>query len=285
MNPAPVPTPYGNWWGEGDEKVFVDDDRAPSIFGTGSEDYFNYSWSSPDIFVFPYCGQPRNDGPGNRGYVTNYRWHVLDAIPFKSSVRFYMELFSHERTPGMSYARIGYHYARPGLTDDHQSLMPDDLRLPVLPENWQPAARMGAANAVFFAAEDVATDAEDTHLTDGRLWAGGKMLVWTPTNDRRQKSFKIPVSLAGKQQINVAFAMTEKSGRVAFRLDGQPLLLENEAEDVDLHCPYRTLLRSIALMPVELQAGNHTLALEAKATPDGVANPEVGIDFIWLQGK
>ena len=285
MNPAAVPTPYGNWWGEGDEKIFVDDDRAPSIFGTGSEDYFNYSWSSPDVFLFPYCGQPRNDGPGNRGFVTNYRWHVLDSIPFKNSVRFYMELCSHERTPGMSYARIGYHYARPGLTDDHQTLMPDDLRLPLLPENWQPAARMGAANAVFFAAEDIATDAEATHLTDGRLWAGGKLLIWTPTKDRGQKSFKIPVTLAGRQQIHVAFAMTARSGKIAFHLDGQPLLLENEADDVDLHCPYRTLLRSIALMPVELQAGDHTLTLEAKDTPDETANSEVGIDFIWVQRK
>lgn len=285
MNPAAVPTPYGNWWGEGDEKVFVDDDRTPSIFGTGSEDYFNYSWSSPDIFVFPYCGQPRNDGPGNRGYVTNYRWHILDAIPFKDNIRFYMELFSHERTPGMSYARIAYHYARPGLTDDHQMLMPDDLRLPLLPENWQPAARMGAANALFFAAEDLATDAEATHLADGRLWAGGKVLVWTPTKNHNQKSFKIPASIAGRQQIHVAFAMTARSGKIAFRLDGQPLLLENEAEDVDLYCPYRTLLRSIALMPADLQAGDHTLTLEARDSPDEVANPEVGIDFIWLQRK
>ena len=79
MNPCPVPTPGGNWWGEGDEKVFVDEDTRPSIFGTGSEDYFNYSWSSPDIFAYPYCGQPRNDGPGNRGFVTNFRWHVLDC--------------------------------------------------------------------------------------------------------------------------------------------------------------------------------------------------------------
>ena len=285
MNPAAVPTPYGNWWGEGDEKVFVDDDRTPSIFGTGSEDYFNYSWSSPDIFVFPYCGQPRNDGPGNRGYVTNYRWHILDAIPFKDNIRFYMELFSHERTPGMSYARIAYHYARPGLTDDHQMLMPDDLRLPLLPENWQPAARMGAANALFFAAEDLATDAEATHLADGRLWAGGKVLVWTPTKNHNQKSFKIPASIAGRQQIHVAFAMTARSGKIAFRLDGQPLLLENEAEDVDLYCPYRTLLRRIALMPADLQAGDHTLTLEARDSPDEVANPEVGIDFIWLQRK
>lgn len=285
MNPSAVPTPYGNWWGEGDEKVFVDEDRVPSIFGTGSEDYFNYSWSSPDIFACPYCGQPRNDGPGNRGFVTNYRWHVLDSIPFKNNIRFYMELFSHERTPGMSYARIGYHYARPGLTDDHQAIMPDDVALPALPDNWQPAARMGAANAVFFAAEDVAADGEATHLTDGRLWAGGKLLIWTPTKDRDQKSFKIPISFTGKQQIHVALAMTAQSGRIAFRLDGQPVLLADGAEDVDLYCPYRILLRSIALMPMELETGSHTLMLELKDAPGGVTNPEVGIDFIWVQRK
>jgi len=285
MNPSPVPTSYGNWWGEGDEKVFVDDDRVPSIFGTGSEDYFNYSWSSPDIFAWPYCGQPRNDGPGNRGFVTNYRWHVLDSIPFKNNIRFYMELFSHERTPGLSYARIGYHYARPGLTDDHQAIMPDDLRLPALPENWQPAARMGAANAVFFAAEDVVTDSEATHLKDGRIWAGGKLLVWTPTKDRSQKSFEIPVGLTAKQQIHVALAMTAQSGKIAFRIDGRRLLLEDRAEDIDLYCPYRTLLRSIALMPVELETGNHTLTLELKDVPEGITNPEIGIDFIWVQRK
>jgi hypothetical protein len=185
----------------------------------------------------------------------------------------------------MSYARIGYHYAKPGLTDDHQAIMPDDLQLPVLPENWQPAARMGAANAVFFAAEDIVADGEATHLKDGRLWAGGKLLVWTPTKDRNQKSFNIPISSAGKQQIYVALAMTAQSGKIAFRIDGQPVILEDRTEDINLYCPYRTLLRSIALMPVELQTGKHTLTLELKDAPDGIKNPEVGIDFIWVQRK
>jgi hypothetical protein len=194
MNPSPIPTPYGNWWGEGDEKIFVDGEATPSTFGTGSEDYFNYSWSSPDIFTYPYCGQPRNDGPGNRGYVTNYRWHVLDAIPFRDSIRFYMELYSHERTPGMSYARIGYHYARPGVTDDHQALMPSDLRLVPLPENWRPAARMGAAKSVFFQAEETVVDGAGTELQEARLWAGGKLLAWTPQKKGERKSFKISVA-------------------------------------------------------------------------------------------
>lgn len=285
MNPCPVPTSYGNWWGEGDEKVFVDDDRVPSIFGTGSEDYFNYSWSSPDIFAWPYCGQPRNDGPGNRGFVTNYRWNVLDSIPFKNDIRFYMELFSHERTPGLSYTRIGYHYARPGLTDDHLVIMPDDLQLPMLPKNWQPAARMGAANSVFFAAEEIVTNTNATHLEDGRIWAGGKLLVWTPTEDDSKKSFEIPVSLTGKQQIHVALALNPQSGMISFSLDGKKLLLEDSTEDVNLYRPYRTLLRSIALKIVELQTGKHTLTLEWESAPDDVTNPEVGIDFIWVQQK
>lgn len=285
MNPSPIPTPYGNWWGEGDEKIFVDGEATPSTFGTGSEDYFNYSWSSPDIFLFPCCGQPRNDGPGNRGYVTNYRWHVLDAIPFQSSIRFYMELFSHERTPGMSYARIGYHYARPGVTDDHLALMPKDLQLVPLPENWQPAARMGAARSVFFQAEGVLADAGETTLRESRLWAGGKLLVWTPQKKGDLKSFKIPVAKEGKKQIHVALSLTPASGRVAFHLDGQPLPLGNGATSLDLRDPHRTLLRSMDMKPGELTVGEHVLAIESLDEPGSSGKPEIGVDFIWVQDR
>ncbi len=285
LNPNEVPTPYGNWWGEGDEKIFVDGEATPSIFGTGSEDYFNYSWSSPDIFLYPYCGQPRNDGPGNRGFVTNYRWHILDPIPFRQSIRFYMELFSHERTEGMSYARIGYHYARPGVTDDHLAIMPADLRAPVLPKGWQPAARMGAANSVFFTSEDCVTDRENMRVEPGALWAGARLLVWTPGQVGDRKEFKLNIDSAGSKQINVAFAMTPRSGKVGFYLDGDPLQVSNRSETVDLYRPYRTLLRRVALMPGELTAGEHTLTLEWKGAGDRVEKPEVGIDFFWVQRR
>lgn len=285
MNPARVPTPYGNWWGEGDEKVFVDDDALPSIFGTGSEDYFNYSWSSPDIFIFPYCGQPRNDGPGNRGFVTNYRWHVLDPIPFRDNLRFYMELYSHERTVGLSYARIGYHYAQPGVTDDFLPIKPADLRAPLLPETWQPAARMGAANSVFFAAEEVLVAAQTVRRDAGRLWGGGRLLVWTPRKSDETVEFRIPIESAGKKQINIAMAMTPQSGEVAFRLDGKPMPLASRADSADLYRPYRTLLRRVALMPGELAEGEHTLTIELKGTPESVSDPEIGIDFIWVQNR
>ncbi|MCP4452325.1 MAG: DUF2961 domain-containing protein, partial [Planctomycetes bacterium] len=279
MNPSPVPTPYGNWWGEGDEKIFVDDDVTPSTFGTGSEDYFNYSWSSPDIFLFPYCGQPRNDGPGNRGFVTNYRWHVLDCLPFHDSIRFYMELYSHERVPGMSYARIAYHYARPGVTDDHQVLMPGDLQLPRLPESWQPAARMGARDSVFHAAEAIVSDRAMTRLDQGRLWAGGQLLVWTPRAKGDKKTLTFAIDSAGKKQVNLVLARTPRAGKVAISLDGKPLA------EADLFRPYRTLHRNIALPPLELAQGDHTVTLEFEGAAKDASETEIGIDFVWVQKK
>jgi hypothetical protein len=149
MNPSGVPTAGGNWWGEGDEKFLVDGELSPSTFGTGSEDYFNYSWSRCDLFDHPYCGQPLDSGPDTAGYVSNHRFQVLDAIPFERSFAAFLELWSHRRTPGLSYGRIAYHYARPGAVDDHRGLTPADLNIPALPKRKLDAAG-GAAGARFF---------------------------------------------------------------------------------------------------------------------------------------
>ena len=40
----PIDHPLDGWWGEGDEKVWVDDDDFPPYIGTGSEDYFGDAW-------------------------------------------------------------------------------------------------------------------------------------------------------------------------------------------------------------------------------------------------
>ena len=282
LNPNPVPTPYGSWWGEGDEKVFVDDEPEPSIFGTGSEDYYNYSWSSPDIFFFPYCGQPRNDGPGNRGFVTNYRWHILDAIPFQRNIRFFMELYSHEQTPGLSYARTAYHYARPGLTDDHLAIMPEDLRPQRLPP-WEPAMRMGARNSVVHRAEDLITDRRDTRFAAGRIWAGDRLLVWNPRSEGASKTFTLPIAESGTYRIHVTAGLTPRSGRFAPAVDGQAVQLRSRQDVVDLYRPYRTLLRDFALQDLELDSGRHSLVLTYRGAPEGIAAPEIGIDFIWIQ--
>ena len=51
--------PGAAWWGEGDEKIYVDGERFPSLFGTGTEDYFGYAWSTPERFAHAYHAQTR----------------------------------------------------------------------------------------------------------------------------------------------------------------------------------------------------------------------------------
>ncbi len=277
LNPAAVPTPWGGWWGEGDEKVFVDGDRVPSIFGTGSEDYYNYSWSSPDIFFFPYCGQPRNDGPGNRGFVTNFRWHVLDRIPFADSMDFRMELCSHERTPGFSYARTGYYYARPGAIDDHKAITPSDVRELRLPEAWRPAARFGARDSVFIPAEEAVTVRKNTEIVEGRLWEGGRLLVWTPEKPGERMELKVRVDSPGRTQIHLTAALTPRSGTIIARLDDQKPMT------IGLHEPSRTQLRTFSLEPEIPGPGEHTITIEFLEAGPGVSRPEIGLDFISVQ--
>jgi hypothetical protein len=283
LNPNDVPTPYGNWWGEGDEKIFVDEDVVPSVFGTGSEDYYNYSWSSPEIFSFPYCGQPRNDGPGNRGFVTNFRWHILDPLPFQNLIRFSMELYSHERTPGLSYARIGYHYARPGVSDDHVAIMPEDLRHLELPEVWQPAARMGARDSVFYESERIVRERIHTRRMPGRLWSGGWLLTWYPRNPGESKAFSFRIDEKGSFRIHFAAALNPAAGEIAVALDDHFMSLADGQKSISLNRPYRTLLRNFTLPAAELEPGWHTLIIKFEGAPADIEKPEIGVDFIWVQ--
>ena len=278
LNPNDVPSPGGNWWGEGDEKIFVDGDVRPSTFGTGSEDYYNYAWSSPDIFVFPYCGQPRNDGPANRGFVTNNRWHIVDPLPFREGLSFYMEFFPHEYNRGMAYGRIGYHYGRPGITDDHLAATREDVRTQPLPANWHPAARGGAKNSVFHETETVVTGNPASRMDANRLYTGGHCFVWQPVEKGETLELEVPVDETGAYVIRFCAAVRPGSGAFSAQVNGHDAGLDR----VDLQNPYRTMLRCFSTKGLKLEKGPNTITLTLEGGEEGA---EIGLDFIWLQQR
>jgi hypothetical protein len=278
LNPNEVPSSGGNWWGEGDEKVFTDEDVRPSIFGTGSEDYYNYAWSAGDIFVYPYCAQPRNDGPANRGFVTNNRWHIVDDLPFRSRLSFYMELFPHETNQNMAYGRISYHYARPGLMDDSMPITREDVRRQVLPAGWMPAARGAAHDSTFFQAEDQVEGKPDFTQVEGNLWARGSYLQWRPQKEGDEIAFKIPAPSDGLYAVLAAFARDADSGKVSLWVNGSFVKLGGEFGTADLAMPYRTVLQCLGAGAVKLNKGDNDVALRYEGGPKNI-----GIDFLWIQ--
>ena len=110
-----------SWWGEGDEKIYVDGELFPSHFGTGTEDYFGYAWGTAAPFEAPFHAQPRGEANKGCGHTTNTRTRVLDRIPFQKSFKLNMELM-HWRSGGtVDYATTTYWYARDGANGNGQT--------------------------------------------------------------------------------------------------------------------------------------------------------------------
>ena len=83
-----------SWYGEGDEKIWVDNESFPSHFGTGTEDYYNNSWGVFGVSHTPYGGAVRADTTSYQGYNSWLRTRNLDGIPFRESFVFDLEQLS-----------------------------------------------------------------------------------------------------------------------------------------------------------------------------------------------
>lgn len=78
------------WFGEGDEKIYVDGEATPSIWGTGTEDYFLSAWGLKKCKT-PYFGVPVFDGRGVGTFTSAYRWHLADPIVFTTGIKVTIE--------------------------------------------------------------------------------------------------------------------------------------------------------------------------------------------------
>jgi len=119
------------WWGEGDEKVWVDNDTFPSYFGTGSEDYFGYAWCNPALFTHAYHAQSIVTGPGNFGYTAVVRLHIFDDIPFQEKYRMTIEKWDGA---DRDYCCTAYWYSVPNATDFFRPTRWPEREVKPLPE-------------------------------------------------------------------------------------------------------------------------------------------------------
>jgi hypothetical protein len=141
-----IMNPVKKWWGEGDERIWVDAEAFPSIFGTGTEDYYGYSWGgrSTDFYEHPFHSQPfshkynklnrkPDDERNTQGFSTETRTRSLDTIPFNSSMQLDMEVWSGTDCE-MGYQVGCYWYAFADTTSNRKP-EPDEIRnVPELPE-------------------------------------------------------------------------------------------------------------------------------------------------------
>lgn len=107
------------WYGEGDEKFYIDGEEKPSIWGTGTEDYFLTAWC-PTVHHTAFSGCSIWQDCNHAGdKMTGYRFHIADPIPFKKQLRVDIEHAWTDENKEFEdfYSSVAYWYQ----TEPHES--------------------------------------------------------------------------------------------------------------------------------------------------------------------
>ncbi|HZU37100.1 MAG TPA: DUF2961 domain-containing protein, partial [Gemmataceae bacterium] len=274
--------PSAAWWGEGDEKIYVDGENFPSWFGTGTEDYYGYAWSDPHLFQHPYHNQTRCDGPGTYGRTSVNRFHILDAIPFTRSFRFDMEVWHWTPNIDVSYAAVSYWYARPGATDRFQPAAPETLRkLPAPPPPHQIAGAIEGEHMKFLAMSKPEFEADPQLMLEfGNQWSNNQQLWARPTNTNQWVELRLPVPADGKYRVIAYLTKARDYGIIRFTINGRPI-----GKPFDGYSPKVTPSGPVELGVMDLKKGGATLRITTTGTnPKSDGNRYMwGLDCIVLK--
>ena len=110
----------GDWWGEGDEMIYIDGNETPRIHGTGAEDYYLGAWCYGGCGINPFGGQqptfdyadygnPINGGDDWGAQWTVYRYHAESPVVFDESIRVTIE-HGHANHRSDNYYTVAYWY-------------------------------------------------------------------------------------------------------------------------------------------------------------------------------
>ncbi len=121
-----------DWYGEGDDMIFVDDEPwPPRLHGTGTEDYFGTAFCPKREFSAPFFGLTVYSGDEAwpwGGKNSMYRFHIEDPIRFERSIRVTIES-GHDNALANDYSSTAYWY-QAERRDPLPALPPVEARLP-----------------------------------------------------------------------------------------------------------------------------------------------------------
>jgi hypothetical protein len=270
--------PGGGWWGEGDEKFFVDGEKFPSTFGTGSEDFFGYAWSSDQLFQNPLHNQTYNDG-GSQGNISVNRWQIAESVPFQKSFDGCIEKYFPDSRP-TKYDCTVYWYQKAGESDPYTPIPLAD-RLGYFELEYQPYTLAGAMEAEDMKVLNVTGGKTQTQAMSGYgsyRWSNAKQMWWTGAQPGDILKLAVPVAKTGVYSISTQLTKAVDYGIVQLSMDGKKL-----GAPFDGYNDGVIGTGDIPLGQMPLAAGKHTLQVEIIGANDkAVKSYMFGMDYLKL---
>ena len=268
--------PRGGWWGEGDEKFFVDGEKFPSTIGTGSEDYFGYAWCDPSLFTNCYHNQTISIG--NRGHVSVNRWHITDNIPFQKSFEGAIEKYYPNSKPTL-YAATSYWYQAAGQADPYEPVPLDQRK-----GYWTELEIFKVKGAIEgesmkVLAKSGGSPARQDLFNFGVNWSSDAHLWWINSKPGDTLDLALPVKKAGSYRLKMQLTKAVDYGIVQLYLDGKKL-----GEPIDLFNNGVVPTGVLDMGVHQLSQAQHMLRVEIVGANEKAKKQYMfGLDYILLE--
>jgi len=278
-----VRTRSPSWFGEGDEKISIDGESRPSIWGTGTEDYFLSAWGLKTTGT-PYFGVPYFDQWGIvGGHTSAYRWHVNDPIVFQTGIKVVFEHFgwiSPDENPeyrSMSwnereddYSSVAFWYQTGESTFEARAPHGRERALPSLDRVIVYARDHGDE------AHHGVGVAEQQQLG---FYEGPQLLYRPPASD--DAWLEVPFEVGVREPLRLLLQVTKSYdfGRYRVLVDGVAV-----GGVVDLYSPEVTTTE-VHLLDFWPEPGRHTIRLECVGKNARSEGYYCGLDSVRLRGR
>jgi hypothetical protein len=271
------------WFGEGDEKICIDGEGSPSIWGTGTEDYFLSAWGLRTTST-PYFGVPYFDEWGIvGGHTSAYRWHLHDPIVFNTGIKVafehwgwiapdenpdYRSMSWNERED--DYASVAYWYQVGGSTFAERAPPAAERRLPSL-------ERVVAYARDFAGADHHGTGEAVLQQLD--LYPEPQLLYRVAAADGAWLEF--PLTVKEKEPLRLLLTATQSYdfGRYQVFLDGVKV-----GDVLDFYSA-RIVTREFHLLDLWPEPGVHRLRLECVGKNGLSAGFHCGLESVRLRER
>ncbi|NQU20382.1 MAG: DUF2961 domain-containing protein [Candidatus Nealsonbacteria bacterium] len=269
------------WWGEGDEKFFVDGEKMPSTFGTGSEDYFGYAWAAhnPVEFESALQNQPLNKND-SLGHVSNNRFQLADNVPFQTRFEAVIEKY-HPNTWPLLYSSTAYWYQAAGEADRYRPI-PVAQRVDYYVQPTRKA--LVPADGVYEGERHLLFDPParvQPMASFGNGWSGGHQLLWHgKSGEEASVAFEVKQPYRGP--MTARFTLAPDYGVFDVLLDAKLL-----KKGIDLYDPKVVLGPKQELAAVELSPGKHKLTFRLTGSNEQASPFQgkffmLGLDYVAL---
>jgi hypothetical protein len=270
-----IDNPAKEWWGEGDEKIYVDGETFPSHFGTGTEDYYGYGWGNTKLFTHAYHSQSRCDGPGNYGRTSLNRFDILDRIPFTKDFKFDMELW-HWKDCKVNMAVTAYYYALPGAEDTFPPIKPEQLVVRPMPAFVVPRV----AGAIEGESMRILKSTGSPEPQDWDGDSGGRHLWWKggqKPGDELRLEFNVPK--AGRYRVFGRFLKAVDYGVIQLAINDH-----KAGGPIDFYHAGVVQTGEISLGTFELRKGANELSANVVGSnPKAQKQYMFGLDYLLLK--